>query len=45
MQVKVASYLFLVGLFGLKATLTYILAAYIRHNSQSDTRKAKRTIC
>ena len=33
MQVEVASYLFLVGLFGLKAPPAYILAAYIPQKS------------
>lgn len=35
MQAEVASYLFLVGRFGLKATPTYTPAAYNHHNFQS----------
>lgn len=44
MQVEVASYLFLVGRFGLKATPACILAAYIHCNFQSDNCKLSRTI-
>lgn len=44
MQVEVASYLFLVGRFGLNATPAYILTAYNHHNFQSDSRFRKRTI-
>ena len=44
MPVEVASYLFLVGLFGLKATPAYILAACNHRNFRSDNRKLFRTI-
>lgn len=44
MQVEVVSYLFLVGLLGLKATPAYILAAYMHHNFQFDNRIVSRTI-
>ena len=43
MQVEVASYLFLVGLFGLKAPPAYILAACNHRIFQSDNRKLSRT--
>lgn len=44
MQVEVASYLFLVGLFGLKAPPAYILAACNHRIFQSDNCKVSRTI-
>ena len=44
MQVEVASYLFLVGLFGLKAPPAYILAACNHRIFQSDNRIVSRTI-
>lgn len=45
MQVEVASYLFLVGLFGLKAPSAYILAACNHRIFQSDKRIAKAHQC
>ena len=44
MQVEVASYLFLVGLFGLKAPPAYILAACNHRIFQSDNCKVSCTI-
>ena len=44
MPVEVASYLFLVGLFGLKAPPAYILAACNHRIFQSDNRIVSRTI-